>query len=125
MVPGRLSVTVTFCATLGPVFATTSVYVKVVPATTVSGVTVFRILTSPSATTVVVAVLVLFNGFESGVLTVMTLVFAICVPAATPPLTIATSVIVSIWPAAKEGYVTMRLLKLPEQFPAPVDPQVA
>ena len=71
--------------------------------------------------TVVVATAVLLEELGSDVVEPAIAVLSIVEPAA--PLTVATSVMVSAAPAARDEKVTVRLLPAPPHTPAPVEAQ--
>src|SRR5205823_2271766 len=76
---GRVSVTVTVAASLGPAFATSTVYVSVPPAATGSGASVTAIERSALELTVVSAVAVLLPATGSAVVA-LTLAVSVSVP---------------------------------------------
>jgi hypothetical protein len=72
---------------------------------------------------VVVAVAELLAGSGSGVKELTVAVLLISVPSATEQFTLATKVMVSDWPDARDANVTVRLLFEPLQTPPPVEEQ--
>jgi hypothetical protein len=106
--PGtRVSPTLTFCASDGPLFVAAIVYVRFVPAVTGSGESDLVTARSAAAATVVVAVAVLLAAFGSVVADPTAAEFAIVLPFATEGLTRTTKVKVAEAPFAKEPVVAV------------------
>jgi hypothetical protein len=70
---------------------------------------------------VVVAVVELLSKLGSGVEELTVAVLLITVPSATEQFTVATKVMVSDSPGARDVYVTVRLFPEPPQTPPPVE----
>src|SRR6185369_17838427 len=89
---GIASVTVTVCASLGPLFTKLIVYVRLLPAVTGSGESDLVTARSALVCTVVVAVALLLPGVPSDEVEVTVVVLVIVVPLATLALTLTTIV---------------------------------